>query len=696
MKLSLSNLLAGFRSSNKLNVNFQAITDAFDNTLSRDGSAPNAMLAPLDMNSNRIINLGAPVNQTDAVRVQDITENSSLVTPTTWVDTLVQLRAQTWSGGRPGVVLVAKNWTTGDGGGTYTWDATSVLADNSGTVIKEAATPIGRWLRQKETNRVSAKAFALPPYGTNAQPALQQALAATDMGGITLPDQQIFNGATVTSSNPVSVQGVGTGSGPGTAAQANSRVTQIVGNTNSWAFEIDSVYPSYFEGMQFNQDPSARPQTSGGGIRFTTSQVGGATTANHIVDKIGSTNKNIGMEFHRPCNPQVRGFYADNWNTAALRYTTDTVNEGLGGLILHPFLFGNSGSTTQGGAITSQIGYQTIIAPIIIGASYGIDWSVTNYPAGRFAVFNGSIENQGIAGVRARRVSADGSMFMIQGTEFSNVDFTTGYISDILIEDSAAPWLDTFSLIGNIHRHSLVGSGYICYDIRSGTGGVIKGAIVNILSATGGGVDHRIVKVGTQASKVYVDNPLIVGTIPPAPYELNATTTLFDVVNGITVAMLPNAKDGSIVWCSNAVPGGSTAVAGGTGALLIRQSGAWRPIVSSSSVRSDSSSVQAKFTIQNADITGFGSKLSFEQGTGIEVHSLVSEFASGDWRFRHKYNGATLFEVASNGMPTFRPPASSTPVNNGDVSFQLTSNTQLTFKAKGSDGVVRSGSLTLA
>jgi len=41
------------------------------------------------------------------------------------------------------------------------------------------------------------------------------------------------------------------------------------------------------------------------------------------------------------------------------------------------------------------------------------------------------------------------------------------------------------------------------------------------------------------------------------------------------------------------------------------------------------------------------------------------------------------------------PGASVTPVNNGEVTFQLTSNTSLTFKAKGSDGTVRSGSISL-
>jgi hypothetical protein len=45
---------------------------------------------------------------------------------------------------------------------------------------------------------------------------------------------------------------------------------------------------------------------------------------------------------------------------------------------------------------------------------------------------------------------------------------------------------------------------------------------------------------------------------------------------------------------------------------------------------------------------------------------------------------------------TNAPGASVTPANNGDVTWQLTSNTSLTFKAKGSDGTVRSGSVTLS
>jgi hypothetical protein len=41
-----------------MNANFEALRDGFDNTLSLDGSTPNAMGANLDMNGNNILNAG--------------------------------------------------------------------------------------------------------------------------------------------------------------------------------------------------------------------------------------------------------------------------------------------------------------------------------------------------------------------------------------------------------------------------------------------------------------------------------------------------------------------------------------------------------------------------------------------------------------------------------------------------------------
>ena len=87
-KVTLSPLQSGYRSSNALNANLDAIEAAIENTLSRDGTSPNQMEAVLDMNNNRIINLPEPVDGSDAARLTDVLAvapgsgvNTWLVTP---------------------------------------------------------------------------------------------------------------------------------------------------------------------------------------------------------------------------------------------------------------------------------------------------------------------------------------------------------------------------------------------------------------------------------------------------------------------------------------------------------------------------------------------------------------------------------------------------------------------------------------
>jgi microcystin-dependent protein len=60
-KLTLSAITSGYASVAAINAAFDAIETAMENTLSRDGTSPNAMGANLDMNSNRILNLPVPV-----------------------------------------------------------------------------------------------------------------------------------------------------------------------------------------------------------------------------------------------------------------------------------------------------------------------------------------------------------------------------------------------------------------------------------------------------------------------------------------------------------------------------------------------------------------------------------------------------------------------------------------------------------
>ena len=69
-------------------------------------------------------------------------------------------------------------------------------------------------------------------------------------------------------------------------------------------------------------------------------------------------------------------------------------------------------------------------------------------------------------------------------------------------------------------------------------------------------------------------------------------------------------------------------------------------------------------------------------------------------------NAAGVIEINNGTAGTFRdlrvrsviqqPPASITPASNGDYVVEATSNTTLTFKLKGTDGTVRTATLTLA
>lgn len=79
---------------------------------------------------------------------------------------------------------------------------------------------------------------------------------------------------------------------------------------------------------------------------------------------------------------------------------------------------------------------------------------------------------------------------------------------------------------------------------------------------------------------------------------------------------------------------------------------------------------------------GFGSKLVL----GTTFNTTFTDWTTLDEAGRLDHNGPF----------GFRPAASITPANNGDLEIEATSNTQLTFKYRGSDGVVRTGSITLS
>lgn len=72
---------------------------------------------------------------------------------------ITALRAITWPSGRPTFITLLASWNAGDGGGEFRWDAASTATDNGGTIIKEAATATGRWIRQLPDGFVTPEMF---------------------------------------------------------------------------------------------------------------------------------------------------------------------------------------------------------------------------------------------------------------------------------------------------------------------------------------------------------------------------------------------------------------------------------------------------------------------------------------------------------------------------------------------------------
>jgi len=82
-KPTLTTLTSGYGSTTLLNSNFNDLNNAFNNTLSLDGSTPNAMEADLDMNSNDILNVSSLDVSTLRVSGTAISATSAISTTNT-------------------------------------------------------------------------------------------------------------------------------------------------------------------------------------------------------------------------------------------------------------------------------------------------------------------------------------------------------------------------------------------------------------------------------------------------------------------------------------------------------------------------------------------------------------------------------------------------------------------------------------
>jgi hypothetical protein len=133
-KLVLDDISTGYGSTTKLNSNFDAIEDALDNTLSRDGSAPNNMLSDLDMNSQRILNLPSATTNTEPVTYSQFLAAQGTYTAQGW-----QIEEQTATAAQTLFTLTGITYTPGTGNiGVYingVRQHPSVYSETSASVI---------------------------------------------------------------------------------------------------------------------------------------------------------------------------------------------------------------------------------------------------------------------------------------------------------------------------------------------------------------------------------------------------------------------------------------------------------------------------------------------------------------------------------------------------------------------------------
>lgn len=147
----------------------------------------------------------------------DVAGNPSLVGPpdalaaTLPLLNIATLRAAVWPTGRPAQVYLTNNWVAGDGGGIFRWDATSVAADNGGTILKEAAVTVGRWIRQT-IEPTNPKWFGARGDGVTNDSAAFTAMLATNPVSIFIPaGTYLLNPGTFTGLSNQGVRGAGRG-----------------------------------------------------------------------------------------------------------------------------------------------------------------------------------------------------------------------------------------------------------------------------------------------------------------------------------------------------------------------------------------------------------------------------------------------------------------------------------------------------
>jgi len=144
----LTDINASYTGISKLNSHLAKIETAFQNTLSRDGSTPNHMLADIDMNSQQLINLGTPTlghhavtkSYLDAIAF-DGSVDLALPGRIKFYNTYSDMQSESVDGGLEAnaVFCTAGRSAAGDGGFGFWRVRSGSTTDNGGTAINHSS-----------------------------------------------------------------------------------------------------------------------------------------------------------------------------------------------------------------------------------------------------------------------------------------------------------------------------------------------------------------------------------------------------------------------------------------------------------------------------------------------------------------------------------------------------------------------------